>query len=255
MTVMDRLRLEDKVVVVTGASKNLGLEVARACAEAGATVVMVARGADLLEQRRTEIEEETGQRIIGLVGDVSNKASVTDLVDTVHAEFPQVDALVNNAAAHGGTHGTPVLEIADRPWEETFYANVMGPYWLISGFGKPMLAGRGGSIINVLSGSGFLPTPHATPYGATKSALWMMTRYMSQELAPKIRVNALIPGLTMSDTGGPREGPATEYMTTLVPMGRAGHPREVAPAAVYLASDASSYTNGTALFVNGGRLW
>jgi NAD(P)-dependent dehydrogenase (short-subunit alcohol dehydrogenase family) len=108
----------------------------------------------------------------------------------------------------------------------------------------------GGSIINVLSGSGFLPTPHATPYGATKSALWMMTRYMSQELAPKIRVNALIPGLAMSDTGGPHEGPVTEYITTLVPMGRAGHPREVAPAAVYLASDASSYTNGTARFVN-----
>lgn len=255
MTVMDRLRLDGKVVVITGASKNLGLEVARACAEAGATVVMVARSAELLEQRRAEIEKETGQRIIGLVGDVSNKGSVAELIDTVHAEFPQIDVLVNNAYSSGDTYGTPVLDIGDGPWEETFYANVMGPYWLISGFGKPMLAGCGGSIINVLSGSAFQPTPQNTPYGASKSALWMMTRYMSQELAPKIRVNALIPGLTMSDTGGPPSGPVTDHFAALVPMQRAAHPREVAPAAVYLASDASSYTSGTALFVNGGRLW
>jgi NAD(P)-dependent dehydrogenase (short-subunit alcohol dehydrogenase family) len=255
MTVMDKLRLDGKVVVVTGASKNLGLEIARACSEAGGTVVMVARTPDLLEQRRVEVEKDTAGRVLSFAADVSDKAAVDALVDFVHAEFEQIDALVNNAYHSGGTFGTHVLDISDEPWDVTFKANVMGPYWLISRFGKPMLEGRGGSIINVLSGSAFQPTPQNTPYGATKAALWMMTRYMSQELAPKIRVNALIPGLTMSDTGGPPEGPVTEHLATLTPMARAGHPREVAPAAVYLASDASSYTSGTALFVNGGRLW
>jgi len=82
-----------------------------------------------------------------------------------------------------------------------------------------------------------------------------MTRYLAVELAPDVRVNALVPGLTMSDTGGPPAGPVTDSLLAMVPMGRAGRPEEVARAALYLASDAASYTSGTALFVNGGRLW
>jgi NAD(P)-dependent dehydrogenase (short-subunit alcohol dehydrogenase family) len=175
-------RLDGKVAVVTGASRNVGLEISRTFAAGGATVVMAARDADRLSARATEIMDETG-------------------------------------------------------------------------FGKGMLAGRGGAVINVLSGSAFQPTWQNSAYGSTKAALWTMTRYLAVELAPAVRVNALVPGLTMSDTGGPPAGPVVDSLLAMVPMRRPGRPDEVARAALYLASDAASYTSGTALFVNGGRLW
>ncbi len=148
-----------------------------------------------------------------------------------------------------------MLDIDDEAWEITFRANILGPFRLCRGFGQGMLAAGGGVIINVLSGSAFQPTWQNTPYGSTKAALWAMTRYLSVELAPAIRVNALVPGLTMSETGGPPAGPVADSLLAMVPMGRAGLPEEVARAALYLACDAASYTSGTALFVNGGRLW
>ena len=126
----------------------------------------------------------------------------------------------------------------------------------IAGLGKRMRAGNGGSVINVLSGSGFLPVPGNLPYGSSKAALWMMTRYLAVECAPAVRVNALVPGLVMSETGGPKMSERIEKVfMPQIPMGRSGKPTEVAPAALYLASDASSYTTGTVLFANGGRPW
>lgn len=176
-TVIDRFRLDGKVAVVTGASKNIGLEVVRAFAEAGATVVAVARGAERLERRMAALAKDTGGRIVSLVADVTDRASVEQLVDHVHAEFTQVDILVNNAYSAGNAYAAPVFEISDDDWEQTFLGNVLGPYRLCRGFGHRMIDGHGGSIINVLSGSGFLPTPGVMPYGSTKAALWMMTRY------------------------------------------------------------------------------
>jgi NAD(P)-dependent dehydrogenase (short-subunit alcohol dehydrogenase family) len=248
-------RLDGKVAVVTGASRNVGLEIAREFASAGAAVVMVARDEQRLEARAAEVRAETGAEIVPLAADVTRRDDTDVLADAVAARFDQVDVLVNNAYASGNTYGTHVLDIDDSAWEQTFHANVLGPFRLCRAFGRRMIAGRGGAIINVLSGSAFLPTPQNTPYGATKAALWSMTRYLALELAPSIRVNALCPGLTMSDTGGPPPGPVVDGLLAMVPMGRAGHPREVARGARYLASDEASYTSGTVLFVNGGRLW
>jgi len=248
-------RLDGRVAVVTGASRNVGLEIARTFAAAGARVVMAARDAGLLGARAAEIRDQTGAAVMAVAADVTSVADTDRLVATVLEAYPQVDVLVNNAYASGGTFGRHVLDIEDEAWDITFRANVLGPFRLCRGFGRGMLAGRGGAIINVLSGSAFQPTPQNTPYGATKAALWAMTRYLSLELAPMVRVNALVPGLTMSETGGPPAGPVADSLLAMVPMGRAGRPEEVARAALYLASDAASYTSGTALFVNGGRLW
>jgi NAD(P)-dependent dehydrogenase (short-subunit alcohol dehydrogenase family) len=253
--VLDQFRLDGKVAVVTGASRHIGLEITRAFAEAGGTVVAVARSAELLEQRADEVRRATGATVITCSADVCDRDSTQRLVDDVHDRFTQIDVLVNNAYAAGDTIGVPAFEIPDRDWEVTIAGNIMGPYRLCAGFGRRMLAGRGGSIINVLSGSGFLPTRWVTPYGSTKSALWMMTRYLANEVAPTVRVNALCPGLTMSDTGGPPLDDNIQRILDMVPMGRAGRPEEVAPAAVYLASDASSFTTGALLMVNGGRAW
>ena len=248
-------RLDGKVAIVTGASRNVGLEIARTFAAAGAAVVMTARDADRLGARATEVRDETGAAVLPVAADVTSAEDTDRLVSRVLDAYPQVDVLVNNAYASGSTFGTHVLDIEDEAWDITFRANVLGPFRLCRGFGKGMLAGRGGAIINVLSGSAFQPTRQNAPYGSTKAALWAMTRYLAVELAPDVRVNALVPGLTISDTGGPPAGPVVDSLLAMVPMGRAGRPEEVARAALYLASDAASYTSGTALFVNGGRLW
>ena len=248
-------RLDGRVAVVTGASRNIGLEIARTFAAAGAEVVMAARDPDRLGACATEIRDQTGAAVLPVAADVTSAEDTDRLVARVLDAYPQIDVLVNNAYASGNTFGTHVLNIDDAAWDITFRANVLGPFRLCRGFGKGMLAGRGGAIINVLSGSAFQPTWQNTPYGATKAALWAMTRSLAVELAPAVRVNALVPGLTMSDSGGPPAGPVADSLLAMVPMGRPGRPEEVARGALYLASDAASYTSGTALFVNGGRLW
>jgi NAD(P)-dependent dehydrogenase (short-subunit alcohol dehydrogenase family) len=114
-----------------------------------------------------------------------------------------------------------------------------------------MMAGDGGSVINLLTGSAFLPTRATSVYGTTKAALWMLTRCLALECAPKIRVNALAPGL-VSESGVPATRAGAALLPS-VPMGRVGRPEEMIGAAVYLASDASSYTTGEIIFCNGGR--
>jgi NAD(P)-dependent dehydrogenase (short-subunit alcohol dehydrogenase family) len=255
MSVLDSFRLTGKVAVVTGASKNIGLAISRAFAESGAIVVMAARGEELLQQEAAAIREQTGARVETVIADVSTEDGTHSLSSYVHSEFPQADILVNNAAAAGNTYGVDVLEISDDVWHQTFATNILGPYRLCRDLGKRMFDGGGGSIINVLSGSGFLPNSGLMPYGTTKAGLWMMTRYLSVELAPKVRVNGLVPGLTMADPDRPAAAAILEQFLPLIPMKRTAHPSEVAPAAVYLASDAATYTTGTVLFVNGGRPW
>lgn len=249
------LALENKVVVVTGSSKNIGLEMARAFAREGAITVMNARGRERLESVAQEIRDCFGTRVEAVVADIGRKSGVEHLIERVEAMFDQVDVLINNAYTVGETIGTPILEVDDAVWEQNFYTNLLAPFRLARGFARRMMAGRGGSIINMVSGSAFLPNPHLAPYGATKAGLWMLTRYLAAECAPKVRVNALCPGLIMSDTGGPGINPTTEGLLHQIPMGRPGAPSEIAPAALYLASDSASYTTGALLMVNGGRPW
>jgi NAD(P)-dependent dehydrogenase (short-subunit alcohol dehydrogenase family) len=236
MTVGDKFRLDGKVAVVTGASKNIGLEISRAFAESGATVVMAARSRNNLERRAAAIRTDTGAPVERVAADVSTESGVAELIQFVHERFDQAHVRVNNAYASGDTQQLDVLDIPDSACDATYAANVLGPFRLIRGLGRRMATGQGGSVINVLSGSAFLPTPKVISYGATKAALWAMTRYLSVELAPRVRVNGLCPGLTMSDVGGP-SGSAdfVHHLESLVPLGRAAHPTEVAPAAVYLA--------------------
>ena len=130
---------------------------------------------------------------------------------------------------------------------------MLAPYELARRFGPGMRERGWGNIINVVSGSGLLPTKGLLPYGVSKAALWMMTRYLASELAPAIRVNALCPGIVVAPDAAP--DPSAASVLPLIPMGRTGHPDEIVGAAVYLASDASSYTTGSLLVCNGGRPW
>ena len=250
-------RLDGKVAVVTGSSKNIGTAIALAFAEAGGDVVMVARKKERLEAAANMVRAAApDQRILTFVADVGRAEDADGLCAFVQEEAGGADVLVNNAAGYGTTKATTILEIGDETWDEVHRTNVLGPFRLIRGmFAEAHKSGRPGNIINVLSGSGFLPvpTPLAAPYAVSKAALWMMTRYLSQSLAPHIRVNALVPGV-VTPSGQPRNNVQAALMDQ-IPMGRLGMPGEVAGAALYLASEASSYTSGEVIFCNGARAW
>jgi NAD(P)-dependent dehydrogenase (short-subunit alcohol dehydrogenase family) len=245
--------LRGRTAVITGGSRNIGAAIAHAFARAGADLVLVARGEERLRSVAEEIEAATGRKATPAVADVSTAEGVAKIVETARAALPRVDVLVNNAADTGSSDGIDILELTDEHFERTFATNLLGPYRLARAFGQQMRASGGGSIVNVVAGPGFLPLTGYAPYGVTAAGLWCLTRYLAQECAPTIRVNAVCPG-TISEPDEYRRY-AREEVLPLVPMGRPGKPDEVAGAAVYLASDQASYTTGAVIMVNGGRHW
>lgn len=251
-SVQELLRLDGKVAVVSGASRNIGLEASRAMAEVGAHVVMLARDADRLQAVAAEIAQATGATVTPRACDVSREEDAGALVEWLGAEFGQVDVLLNNAHSLGA-RTAPVLGVTSQDWSATLSTNLLAPYRLCAGLIPAMMDGRGGSVINMLSGAAFRPNGTALAYGASKAALWSMTQYLAKSCAPKVRVNALVPGIVQSETGGPAYDDILPRYLPEIPMGRAGRPEEIAPAIVYLASEASSYTTGSIMWVNGGR--
>jgi NAD(P)-dependent dehydrogenase (short-subunit alcohol dehydrogenase family) len=249
--------LSGKVALVTGASKNIGAAIAASFARAGADVLLVARGAALLETVAARIRELAPERgIETATADVGDAAQLAALARHALDTFGRVDTLVNNAFDAGLEEGLNVLDVPDATWERLFAINVLAPLRLT----RALM--RSGNVINLVSGSGLLPNsapghlpaPTMAPYGVTKGALWTLTRYLAAELAPDIRVNALCPGL-VSESGGMRDEEPFERLirSGAVPMGRIARPEEIAGAAVYLASPAASYTTGEILVCNGGR--
>jgi len=244
-------RLDGKVAVITGASRNIGAAISRAFAEAGADLLLVARGEERLIRFAQQLRAETGQRVETLVADVTDPAAAHAVSERIDTRFAAVDILVNNAYA-AGNPGAPVVDTTDEEWDHALDANLLAPVRLYRAL-VPTLERRGGSIINVVSGSGFLPTPGGAAYGVSKAALWMLMRYLAVEAAPRVRVNALCPGIVSPD--GEPEHDVQRRLLPLVPMGRLGRPEEMTGAALYLASDLSSYTTGEVIVVNGGRPW
>lgn len=244
-------RLDGNTALITGASRNIGRSIAWAFAQAGASLVLVARDSDRVDAVGAEIRERVGVEVTTIAADVSTPDG-SDRILAATEHLP-VDILINNAHTTGPTPGTSLLDSDDDVWEAVLSTNLLGPFRLCRGFGRRMRQLGHGSIVNVVSGSGLLPTPGLGPYGASKAALWMMTRFLAVEAAPTIRVNALCPGL-VSEDGEPRND-AQRAIIDGVPMGRIASPDEIAGAALYLVSPAASYTTGELLVVNGGRAW
>ena len=245
-------RLDGKTALITGASRNIGHAIASAFAQAGSDLLLVARGKDRLEDVAARIARATGVRVDAVAADVGTLEGVDQVLQSARG-LPGIDILVNNAHTTGSSPGKSLFEVEDSVWEEVLSTNLLGPFRLCRAIGRRMLEADGGSIINVVSGSGLLPTPGLGPYGASKAALWMLTRFLAVEGAPNVRANAICPGL-VSEDGRPRNA-AQRAIIGDVPMGRLAAPEEIAGAAVYLASPAASYTTGEILIVNGGRPW
>jgi NAD(P)-dependent dehydrogenase (short-subunit alcohol dehydrogenase family) len=251
-TLADSFRLDGKVALVTGASSGLGVAFALGMAEAGADVAICARRVEKLEQTRRQVEG-LGRRCIAVPTDVSDPAQCDEFVAKAVAELGRVDILINNAGV--GT-AVPATREAPEDFRRVIDINLNGSYFMAQACGRAMRE-TGGSIVNIGSVLGsttaFLPQ---AAYAASKAGIIGLTRDLAQQWTGRkgIRVNALAPGFFASEMTEQYPDGYLEQMMFRVPAGRAGEARELVAAAVFLASDASSYITGVLLPVDGGLL-
>jgi NAD(P)-dependent dehydrogenase (short-subunit alcohol dehydrogenase family) len=251
MSVIDRFRLDGKVAVVTGASSGLGAAFATGLAEAGADIAICARRADRLQQTAEQVRA-LGRRCHAVTADVAVPEDCTRVIEEAVRELGKVDVLINNAGI-----GTAVPATRETPEEfrRVIDINLNGSYWMAQACGRVM--GRGSSIVNVGSvlGSTTAGLPQAA-YGASKAAIIGLTRDLAQQWTGRkgIRVNALAPGFFPSEMTEQYPDGYLEAMLIRVPAGRVGDAQELVAAAIFLASDASSYVTGVLLPVDGGML-
>jgi NAD(P)-dependent dehydrogenase (short-subunit alcohol dehydrogenase family) len=250
-TILDMFRLDGKVAVVTGASSGLGAVFARTLAEAGADVALGARRVDRLAETQQAVED-AGRRALVVQTDVASPADCQALVDATMREFGRVDVLVNNAGI--GT-AAPATREAPEQFRQVIDVNLNGCYWMAQACGRVMQPGS--SIVNISSVLGLTTAglPQAA-YAASKAGLIGLTRDLAQQWTGRkgIRVNALAPGFFASEmTDSYPEGYLDSQMGRVL-VGRAGDPRELAAALIFLVSDAGGYVTGTTLPVEGGML-
>ncbi len=243
--------LHDKVALITGGSRGLGRAIAGELAQRGADVAIASRKKDACLQAAREIAETTGARTLGLACHVGHWEKCDELVDRVYRELGRVDVLVNNA---GSSPLYPSLaEVSEELFDKVIAVNLKGAFRLSALIGTRMAAGDGGSIINVSSVAAVSPTPVELPYAAAKAALGAITIGMARAFAPKVRVNAILPGPFLTDISRAWDMEAFEQRAReTIPLQRGGQPREIVGAALYLASEASSYTTGSVIAVDGG---
>jgi NAD(P)-dependent dehydrogenase (short-subunit alcohol dehydrogenase family) len=247
----DRFDLSGKVALVTGGSRGLGKEMAMAFAEAGADVVVASRKLDNCERVADEIEKSTGRNALPFAFHVGQWDQLDALADAAYQRFGRVDILVNNAGMSPLYES--LTEISEELYDKVLGVNLKGPFRLSALIGERMAAGEGGSIINVSSIAAVSPSPHEIPYGAAKAGLNALTIGFARALGPKVRVNCIMAGPFLTDISKAWNMEAFEKQARLsIAMKRGGKPDEVVGAALYFASDASSFTTGAILRLDGG---
>lgn len=259
MNVLDRFKLTGRTALITGGSRGLGGATARAFAEAGADLILVARDPESLAVTADELAP-LGRRVHTIAVDVSTPAGAATACDAALSLGRDIDILVNNV---GGRRRDVAVE--DTPldeWQRMIDLNLTSALVCCQVLGKPMLDRRRGSVINVTSIAGPLAIKgiRGRHYETAKAALSALTRSLAADWADRgVRVNAVAPGVFATDPNKRWFGEKPEFENLFldhIPMGRLGEPEELAPAAVFLASDAASYVTGATLVVDGGfTLW
>jgi 7-alpha-hydroxysteroid dehydrogenase len=247
---LDRFSLEGRVALVTGAGRGIGAGCARAFAEAGADVAITARTEEQLEAVASEVRA-LGRKALAFPADVSELAKLDELVDAAMSDYGRIDVVVNNV---GGSMPQPLLDTSVRAFEHAFHFNVTTAFALSKAAIPHMLAGDGGSIVNISSAMGRLRDRGFVAYGTAKAALSHMTRLMAADCAPRIRVNGIAVGsvatsaleIVLTD-----DAIRTE-MVDNTPLKRLGEVDDIAIGALYLASDASSFVTGKVIEIDGG---
>ena len=240
-----------EVVLVTGGSRGLGLEIAHAFGYAGAQVVITARR----EQWLTEAEKFLKERAISALAmtcDVADASSVEQTVQQISEKYGKIDVLVNNA---GLTWGAPAESMPFDRWRQVIDANITGTFLMSQAVGRYMLERNKGAIINVASiaglGGGQLNT---IGYNASKAAVINLTRALAVEWGPRnIRINCIAPGMFRTRMTEAIIERAEGVYNAMTPLGRIGHPGELAPTVLFLASEGASYITGQVIPIDGGR--
>jgi NAD(P)-dependent dehydrogenase (short-subunit alcohol dehydrogenase family) len=250
--VKDLFDLTGRVAVVTGGTRGLGLAMARAFAHAGANVVVVSRKADACEQVVAALRAE-GAKAAACACHVGHWDRLEGLVDEVHREFGRIDVLVNNAGV--SPQYDKLSGVSEELFDKVIGVNLKGPFRLAALVGERMVEAGGGSIINISSTGAVRPTSDIVPYAAAKAGVNAMTVGLAHAFGPTVRVNAIMPGPFLTTISQAWDMEVFAERARTFPLRRAGEADEIVGAALYLASDASSYATGTILTVDGGAQW
>jgi len=243
--------LVGKVALVTGGTRGLGRAMVDGFARAGADVVVASRNAQACAEVAAAVERETGRTALPYAAHVGRWDALDGLIDASYERFGRVDVLVNNAGM------SPLYESVDSVSEELFdkviAVNLKGPFRLAALVGTRMAAGKGGSIINISSAGAVRPRPDILPYAAAKAGLNALTAGLAHAFGPTVRCNAIMAGTFLTDVSKSWDKGAFAARAERFAARRGGEPDEIVGAAIYLASDASSYTTGAVLTVDGGQ--
>ena len=241
--------LAGKVAVVTGGTRGIGLAIARALAEDGASVVVSGRDAARLESAAREIEA-LGGAALAVAADQSKREDCDRLVDATKERFGRVDVLVNNA---GITRDQLLVRMKDSDWDQVMETNLRGVFLMTRAAVKSMMRQKSGRIINITSTAGAMGNPGQVNYSAAKAGVIGLTKAAARELAHwNILVNAVAPGLIETDMTAGLPGEAREGLLQQVPLKRMGAAREVAEVVRFLAGEGAGYVTGQVIHVNGG---
>ena len=252
MSVLDSFRLDGKVALVTGGARGLGQMMATALAEAGADVAITGRTLAPCEETAASVAAATGRRCRAFTADVTVAADVDALAAAVEGEFGRVDILINNA----GTNIRGLVDqLSEADWDSVLDTNLKGPFLCSRVLGPRMVIRGWGRIINLGSILGVVALPGRAPYAASKAGVINLTRVLALEWAGTgVTANAICPGPFATEMNRQLLDDPVKYQEFVrnIPMGRWGELEELAGAVVYLASNASSFVTGSALFVDGG---
>ncbi len=251
-SVLSQFQLTNRRALVTGGARGLGRVMADALAEAGADVAITSRTIASAQDAAAEISRATGRTVVGLEADVSRASDVTRLVDQAEESLGSIDILVNNAGVNirGASEA-----LAEADWDTVIDTNLKGPFLCARAFGPRMAARGWGRIINLGSILSVIALPGRAPYAASKAGVANLTRVLGLEWAAQgVTVNAICPGPFGTEMNRPLLNDPEKYAAFVakIPMGRWGELHEIKGAAVFLASEASSFVTGSLLFVDGG---
>jgi NAD(P)-dependent dehydrogenase (short-subunit alcohol dehydrogenase family) len=240
-----------KVALVTGGSRGLGREMVRGFAAAGADVVIASRKLDSCEALADEIRSTTGRRALPVASHVGRWDDVGALAETAYTEMGRVDVLVNNA---GMAPLYPSLgEVSEDLFDKVVGVNLKGPFRLSALVGERMAAGDGGAIVNISSLAAVRPSANDLPYAAAKAGLNTLTAGFAAALGPQVRVNGVMVGPFLTDISKAWDVEGfTAFAAERYPLGKLGQPDQIVGTILYLASEASSFTTGAVLTVDGG---
>jgi len=244
-------RLNGRVALVTGGSRGLGRAMVQGFAQAGADVAIVARHLEPCQALADEIVRTTGRRALPYACHVGHWDELQALVDEVYRCFGRVDVLVNNAGM--SPRYDRVEDVSEDLFDKVVGVNLKGPFRLAALVGSRMAAGGGGSIINISSTGAVRPRADIIPYAAAKAGLNAITVGFAHAFGPTVRCNAIMAGTFLTDVSKSWDPVAFASRAETFASKRGGQPEEIVGAALYLATDASSFTTGTILTVDGGQ--